>query len=202
MIFRRNCRPLDKVSRLWFCNGWIRSIFSIFRHGSPPPTYLLPVSQHSSFFCETHLQDLMAFPFGGWNPQISLKWLFFSHWSYSFPPLPVQLAFTFFCIHWNQSWETSFCLHLCGNSVTTMLSHIKPAKIFPRKNNYLRSKCCPNSRPPPLSPAPTLLLYAGRESREPEALKGKRWVCCQCFPILESVGRLWQAMVKGGIGVS
>lgn len=185
MIFRRNCRPLDKVSRLWFCNGWIRSIFSIFRHGSPPPTYLLPVSQHSSFFCETHLQDLMAFPFGGWNPQISLKWLFFSHWSYSFPPLPVQLAFTFFCIHWNQSWETSFCLHLCGNSVTTMLSHIKPAKIFPRKNNYLRSKCGSN---------PLYCFMQGGRAESQKLSKGRGESAANAFPswkVWEDFGRQW-----------
>eukprot|EP00076_Gallus_gallus_P040341 XP_025005879.1 uncharacterized protein LOC107053201 [Gallus gallus] len=56
----------------------------------------------------------------------------------------------------NRTWETSFCLHyyLCGNSVTTMLSHIKPTNIFPRKDYNLKSKCCSNSRPLPLSPAP------------------------------------------------
>lgn len=59
--------------------------YSASINGSAPPTYLLPVSQHSSFFCETHMQDLMVFPFGGGNPQISLKWRFFFSLKVFFP---------------------------------------------------------------------------------------------------------------------
>lgn len=196
MIFRCNYRPLVKVSRFWFYNGWIRSIFSI--HAWLCTSHLSPTCLSAQFFLLWNsYARLNGIPFWGLKPtDFSEVALFFSHWSYSFPPLPVQPTFTFFCIHRNRTWETSFCLHLCGNSVTSMLSHIKPAKIFPRKNDYWRSKCCPNSRPPPLSPAPRLHCFTQGWRAESQKLSKGREV--SLLPMLCHPGKCGKTLAANG----
>lgn len=123
---------------------------------------------------------------------------FFSHWRCSFPPLPVQLTFNFFWIHRNRTWETSFCLHyyLCGNSVTTMLSHIKPTNIFPRKDYNLKSKCCSNSRPLPLSPEPRPSCFIQGWRAESQKLSKGREV--SLLPVLCHPGKCGKTLAANG----
>lgn len=200
MILRCNYRPLVKVSRFWFYNGWIRSIFSIFRHGFAPPTYLLPVSQHSSF-----LLWLNGIPFWGLKPtDFSEVALFFS----------LKLFFP------TSSFAT--CFHLLLHSQKPVLRvFFLPAPLWKQCDHYaityqtsqdflLEELFEEQMLPWQQTTSSQTSIHSIALCRDGErtarssqrGLKGKRWVCCQCFAILESVGRLCQPMVKRGIGVS